>query len=330
MLEKYTTELTRVFRRAPTKHDAHERSRQVLLDMAGDAASLRASLAREIRKPGALNTRNFPSVGITIAHTPYFGLVANCFLSGETDLVANAIHHHGHMLLTTVTAFGPGYEHWRFTTPKMIDEHRELFSMGVIDRMQHHLGHTAFVDADMPHAVVTPPALTVTFALWSSKHPVTWREHAKRLPFVRGREQLFRKVSERLGLERALALNPVQYLDFHPVRDGFKGMRERIQYQRGPNEDFLCSFFHILQATNNEALGNVIEEQLRSGGPIDGPETIQRLLGDLRAERPIGARRTEGIHHLEHMNFKTSAIGEALAALERTTESRPALAAGGS
>jgi hypothetical protein len=286
--------------------------------MSGDPACLRAALAREIRKPGALNTRHYPSVGLTLAENPHFALITNCFLpapNGETDLVASAVHHHGHLLLTTVTTFGPGYEHWRFTTPKVLDQGRELFAMKVIDRLPHKAQHIAFVDADMPHAVVMPKSLTITFALWSSRFPVSWRDHVKRMRIFRGRQQQIAKLATRLGLARALAINPVVYFDYYPVQGGFKGMKERIQFERGPNEDFLCSFFHVLQETNNQSLGRVVDE-VRKREKIDNPEALSALLRDLYADRPIKGRLSEGVHHLDHMNFRTGAIERALAALE--------------
>lgn len=322
VLEKSVRELVRIFRAAPSPHHAHERSRQVLRDLSGSKASLNAALELEIRRPGGLSTRNFPAIGITIVNTPYFGLVANCFLPGlpgEAGVTANSIHHHGHMLLTTVTTFGPGYEHWRFTTPKLIDAEREVFSMKLLDREQHSVDHVAFVDEFIPHAVVVPPSLTVTFALWSSRHKVTWREHVKRLPLIRGREHVLRRVATRLGLAKRLAINTVRYFDYYPVREGFKGMKDRVQFERGPNADFLCSLFHVLQTTNNEDLARVIEERTRVGERVDNPDTLVRLLADLRAGRPISSRLSEGIHRLEHMNFSTSAIERTLAALDATS-----------
>ena len=283
--------------------------------MASDPSCLRAALELQIRKTDGLNARHYPSVGLTLASTPYFGLVTNCFApapNGEKGVVSSGVHHHGHLLLSTVNAFGPGYEHWRFTTPKLLDQKRELFSIKLVDREIHRPSHVAFVDADMPHAVVMPPSLTITFALWSSKHPVTWREHVKRLRILRGREDMLRKVVERLGISQALAVNTFKYVDYYPVEGGFKGMKERIQFALGPNEDFLPSFFHILQQTKNDELASVVADVV-SRAKVTNPDIVRSLVADLRSGRDIPYRFSPGIHRLDHMNFKTDAMECSLA-----------------
>lgn len=321
-LQRYVTELQKIFRRVPTKHMAHEQSRGVLLDMAADRECLRAAIAAELMRPGGLNTRHYPSVGFPIEHNPYFGLVVNCFLpllSGETDVTTNSIHHHGHMLLTTVTTFGPGYEHWRFTTPKSIDATRELFSIAFVDRETHRPGHVAFVDEFTPHAVLYPPSLTVTLALWSSRHEVSWRDHIKRVPAIEARSAQLLRMAKRFGLVQALRVNARSYFDYYPVQDGFRGMRDRIQFERGPNEDYLYTLFHILQQTGNEDLAP--DEQRRASLAIDNPRLVDQLVRDLQRGTPIGHRFSEGLHHLDHMNFKIQAIEHALDAAPRGPQS---------
>jgi hypothetical protein len=324
----YTKELVRIFRQARGKHEAHHRSRQVLLDMAGDSGCLRAALAAEIQRPGGLNTRHFPAVAVPIEYNVYFNLVMNCFLplpNGATDVTTNSIHHHGHLLLTTVTTFGPGYEHWRFTTPRTIDRERDLFSIEVIDREMHAPGHAAFVDSFMPHAVIFPPSLTVTFALWSSKNEVTWRDHLKRVRGLEARRESLRKIVRRLGLSAVLGVNDDGYLDFYPVQNGFKGMPKRIQFGRGPNEDFLHTLFHILQQTKNEDIAP--DEHLLSLMPVDNPFLVKELVREMKRGAPIRCRFSEGVHWLEHMNFSVQAIEQALEVVQRGRSSFDSIAA---
>jgi hypothetical protein len=317
-LQVYTTELAKIFRRVRNKRDAHNHSRSVLLDMAGDRACVRAALAGEIQRPGGLNTRHYPSVGIPITHNAYFNLVTNCFLplpTGATDVTTNSIHHHGHLLLTTVTAFGPGYEHWRFTEPRPIDSERDIFSFRVIDRAQHCSGHAAFVDSFMPHAVIYPSSLTVTFALWSSQNEVTWVDHLKRVRGLEARRESILRVVRRFGLSNLLRLNVDDYFDFYPVQNGFKGMRKRIQFERGPNEDYLYTLFHILQRTNNEDLAP--DDDLLSRVPVDNPGLVRTLARDMKRGVPIPCRFSQNLHWLDHMNFKTKSIEETLDVVKR-------------
>src|SRR5579862_3746967 len=102
------------------KYSAHERARAVLLDMAASPAVLTALLDRHLSGAGALGAGHYPVVSLDIETNAHFGLVANCWIplpDRDTNMTTKAIHHHGQLLLTTVTAFGPGYEHWMFTAP---------------------------------------------------------------------------------------------------------------------------------------------------------------------------------------------------------------------
>lgn len=312
-IEPYTATLRQIFKRARSKRDAHEQSGRVLLEMGADPACLRAALAAQVGRPGGLNARHYPSVGLPIEHNAYFNLVANCFLplpSRESDITCNSIHHHGNLLLSSVTAFGPGYEHWRFTAPTVIDRERELFSMKPIDRATHGLHDVTFVDSFMPHAVLYPPSLTVTFALWSSQYDVTWRERLKMVGPIRRRRQWLRKVAERLWLSKGLRINIEHYVDFYPTRHGFKGMRNRVQFAYGPNEDYLYTLFHIIQCTGNSDL--VFNVELRAGPALESPRLVEELVRALRKDVPVAPRFSEGLHRLDHMNFKTDAIERTL------------------
>jgi hypothetical protein len=330
-LQSCTNELLAIFRRAPSRHQAHEESRSVLLDMAGDPACLRAALAAEMARPGGLNTRHYPSVLLPIARNAYFDLVANCFLplpSGETDVTANSIHHHGHLLLTTATTFGPGYEHWRFTSPRPIPGAPDVFAIELRDREIHRLHHLAFVDSFMPHAVMFPPSLTVTFALWCSRDDVTWRDHVKRWRLVDAHGGWLKQAAHRFGLAGSLGMNVECYVDYYPVEHGFRGMPERIQFKRGPNEDFLHTFFHILQQTRNEDLA--LDDQLRARASLDNPSVVERLADDLRKGNPVAPRFSEGLHWLPHMNFKAHAIERSLSTVQGGAGATAAAAATGS
>jgi hypothetical protein len=323
-LRERIRDLTSIFRASRSKHEAHERSRDVLLEMAHNPRVFTEALIAHVREHHGLNGTNFPVVGVDIESNPYFELAANCFLphsGGRTDLTWNSVHHHGHLLLTTVTAFGPGYEHWRFTQPKLLDPERDLFTISVIDRKAHGPNDAAFVDAYMPHAVMYPQSLSVTFALWSSEGPVTWRDRAKRLPFVKGREDVFRRIASHLGISRSLGINVIRYFDYFPCDGGFKGMRERVQFQRGPNEDYLHSFFHVLQRTGNESVAAAISHQLSRPGELRNPAVVAALLKRLRAGVPIDSQLSKGVHEpMPHMNFPAAAIEHAVAGSAATLD----------
>jgi hypothetical protein len=314
-IARYTRALDRIFQ-THNKHEAHRHSSSVLQDLAADKAALTAILKRFVSSEKHLNTLNFPALGIDVALTPYYGLVVNCFFphpDGRTDLTANSVHHHGELLLTTVNGFGPGYEHWLFRKPQPIDPDRDLFRIEFDHRERHERGNLAFVDAYIPHAVMYPPGLSITFALWSSRQPVSWRDHVKRLSLFKGNEKRLRALARRLGLSKTLALKVASYYDYYPCEGGFRGMRERVQLERGPNEHFLYGLFHVLQQTHNEGLARDMGRVLQHGA-VDSPSLIRQLLAKLRHGEAIPYRYTDNLHlGVSHMQFPARAIEEAVA-----------------
>jgi hypothetical protein len=311
-LSPHIERLTRIFRRSPNKHEAHFRSREVLEEMACNPRVLAAVLEEYLAKPGVLNTRHYPVIGMEIELNPHYGLVANCWIplpDRRTDVSTKAIHHHGEMLLTTVTAFGPGYEHWTFSSPVPLDPERDLYAMELVGREPHPRGHAAFVDAYVPHLPLYPGAMTITFALWSHRRRTGWKDRMKRLSIFRGREDALRAAGARLGLSRALDLKVVDTFDFCPSTGGFRGMRERTEFARGPNEDFLYSLFHVLSESGHPELARSIEARLDE---VENRELVERLLRDLREGRPIEGRLSPGHFGQDSMNFTPQEIARAL------------------
>jgi hypothetical protein len=317
-VEKYIGALDGIFKSAPDKHEANYRSRPVLEEMSGDAAFFAEALELHLRTPGALDTKHYPVVGLNIELNPYYGLVANCWIplpDRQTDISTKSIHHHGNMLLSTVTAFGPGYEHWTFTRPEVLDEEAELYEMKLIESVPHPLHHVAFVDSYVAHLPFYPPETSITYALWSNKFPVTWKDHVKRLPVLQKNSEALRGLAVKAGLARKLDLKVVEYFDFYPTPEGFRGIRERNEFKRGPNEDYLYSLFHIIQATGNERLAPVVEELLESGETAENPQLVRRLLEDLRSGRSIEGRLSTMHYNIEGANFTREEAARALAAL---------------
>ena len=255
-------------------------------------------------------------VGFEIASTPDFELVANAWLplpNGDTNVSTKSIHHHGEMLLSTATIFGPGYEHWTLTGPQRLDEERPLYSMELVERGRHAHGHCAFVDAYVAHLPLYPPELTITLCLWSTRSATTWRDSLKRVPLLRNNRARLRRMVTRLGLARALEVKNVSYFDYYPTPEGFVGMEDRDEFPYGPNEDYLHSLFHVLQATGNDALGEVIEERLEAG-TVENPGEIRELLSRLRAGDAIAPRLSPGHYGVPEANFPSEAIEQALVA----------------
>lgn len=311
----YTDRLDTIFRSAPSKHAAHERSAEVIAELAADPEFLTAALADHLAKPDSLSAQNYPVVGLTVESNPYYDLVVNCWIplpSGETDVSTKAIHHHGELLLTTATMFGPGYEHWMLARPELIDESQSLYKMPLLGSGIHGLHELAFVDAYVAHVPLYPSSLTITVCLWSSRSQKTWRDSLKRVGFLKQRAAGLRRLAARAGLAKALELKVIDTFDFRPAEGGFVGMKERDEFPRGPNADHLRSLFHILQETGNAELGEIVERRLADGDVAD-PELVRELLQKLASGEPIEGRLSDGHYGVAHANFRRADIERALA-----------------
>lgn len=315
--EKYLDDLKQIFINAKDKHEANYRSNQVLADMSGDPEFFRDSLKWHLQKKGSLNTLHYPTVGLDIEVNEYFTLVANCWIplpDRATDISTKAIHHHGDMLLTTVTAFGTGYEHWMFETPAVVDADKEIYQLKVLEHAPHPRHHVAFVDAYIAHLPLYPPDLTVTYALWSSRFPTTWKDRLKRMPLLQQNAKRLRAAGVKVGLAKQLELKVVEYFDFYPTCDGFRGIRERREFERSTNEDYLAGLFHVIQGTGNENLAPVIREKLSSNEKIDNRKMVEDLTRDLESGKRIEPGFSTKHYGIEGANFTRD---ELLAAIDR-------------
>ncbi len=316
-MNQYLDALKKIFTSSRDKHEANYRSRSVLEDMSGDPEFFTAALAKHLQAPDSLNTRHYPVVGIDIELNHLFGLVANCWIplpDRATNISTKAIHHHGEMLLSTVTAFGPGYEHWTFKKPELVDADTEKYSLAIIERAPHPLHHVAFVDSYVAHLPFYPGAVTITYALWSSRFPSGWKDRVKRMPLLQKNAANLRKIAARAGVAKQLDLKVVEYFDFYPTAEGFCGIKDRKEFERGPNTDYLPSLFQVIQETGNERLAPLIRKRLNSGESLDNPQLIKELLLRLEQGLAIEGRLSPTHYGIERANFTRQAIEQALAA----------------
>lgn len=311
--EYHALQIGRIFDRMRDRREAHRLAAPLLEELSADPRMLTEALGRCLSHPSFLNTRHYPVIAIPIAESPHFTLVANCWLplpNSETNLSTKAIHHHGILLLTTVTAFGPGYEHWMFERPQLTTN--GLYATRLLDRSRHHPHHALFVDSYVAHCPFYPPSLSITFALWSSKNSSSWLDAVRRWRLAqRYRSQLVR-LAQRLGQTESLGINVIQDFDFFPVDGGLRALRDRIEFDLGSNIDFLYSLFHVLQLTGNEGLASIVRERLAKRWPIENRPLVERLLQILERGETIRPRLSSGHYDIPHSNFSREAILQAL------------------
>src|SRR5689334_4446424 len=100
--------LRKTFSDKRDKYAAHEAARPILQQLASSPEAFGEILRRHLQTADAFDRMHYPVVSLEIETNRHFGLVANCWIplpNRDTDMSTKAIHHHGSMLLTTVTSF---------------------------------------------------------------------------------------------------------------------------------------------------------------------------------------------------------------------------------
>lgn len=312
VVEQAVEALRQIFARHKDKRTAHAESRTVLEQLSRDPAFLRGILARYLSVPANYDRGHYPVIALPIAINPDFELVANCWIplpNRDVTLSTKAIHHHGNMLLSTVTVFGPGYEHWLFSAPRLVDAERELYQFDVIEAAPHPAHHVAFVDDHLAHVPLYPVDLSITVALWSNQFPTTWKDRVKRIELLKRHERLLKRSAKSMGLAEALDLKILEYFDFYPTEGGFRGMKTREEFRLGPTQDHLQSLFHIMQRTGNGELADIAA---RHTSAVGHSALLAQLIADLRAGRPIEGKLSPGHYDVSFANFHRQQIERSL------------------
>jgi hypothetical protein len=154
--------------------------------------------------------------------------------------------------------------------------------------------------------------MTITFALWSSKFQSNWKDRVKRVPLLQKNSARLKQLAMQVGLTKQLDLKVVEYFDFYPTAAGFCGIRNREEFERGPNSDYLYSLFHVIQKTGNDSLVPLIKDQL--GQHLENPQLLQELIRKMESGEPIEGRLSPTHYGIARANFTKQELEAALAA----------------
>ncbi|MEP6705440.1 MAG: hypothetical protein ABJB34_11600, partial [Acidobacteriota bacterium] len=162
-----------------------------------------------------------------------------------------------------------------------------------------------------------PPDLTITYALWSSRFPTTWKDKVKRMPLLRKYSSRLKSIAAKLGAAKQLDLKIVEYFDFYPTSDGFRGIRQREEFPRSTNDDYLASLFHVMQQTDNAHLASTVRATMDSAKlSVDTP-LLPGYLNDLEKGNTIAGRLSPGHFNVPRANFSKDEILAAIYAQDR-------------
>lgn len=250
-LNHYVSAIAKIFKEEKDRYEAHKKAAPVLKQMGADREVLFDVFRKNLLDDNFINKpRHYPTIAFEIFQDENVGISGNCFMplpDRTTDLSFQSIHHHGKLLLTTVAAFGPGYESIVFKKGFEINKERQTASMQIEKQYQFGPGNLEFVDSDQPHVVFFPKDASITFAMWAYARQNAATQTLKNNPLIKKFKEPIRKGLKALGLLDKAGVNLVENFDFYPEKKEIKVLKNRINFQEGSNENFLTNVFYVLQ-----------------------------------------------------------------------------------
>ena len=304
------------------KRSFHFAAHQHLLSASKSTNFLSEIVLANLVKPNFFNQEHYPHPSFPIFRNPSFELVANCWIPYSDkglEISTKSLHHHGDMLLSTITIFGAGYNHWLFKPCSISSDVDHLYNLELIDFSRHSLNHIAFVDSHFIHVPMYPNELSITLALWTSSTTTTRLDKIKAKPFISKNTKLFRNIISSLGLSSFFKVKSLSNLDFYPIEGGFKLIPDRrlTEYSRGPIEHRIQTIFSILQSIFGSTIFDLIDlHSIVLQDLKDNPSQLKfalELLQSLRDEIPIPPILTPDLHiGKQYSNFTTHQVFNSL------------------
>lgn len=296
-LDEYIADISKVFRENQDRYKAHELSRPILAELGKDISFFHQIVDKSIARPGFFDQKRItPVVAFDIEVNEMYSLIAHCWLPQpdlDVEMTNQSIHHHGDLLLTSLAAFGPGYESILFKENFSFDKKTYEAKMEIDKIYKNPYMNIEFVEKYTPHVVFYPDSLSITYALWSN-YKAKGTEKLRNSGFIQRNKKKLRKLIDQLNLASVLGLNPYQFVDFYPEDGKVYVMKDRIRYPVGSKKSFAFGFFNVLSGTgyNNFA-------HLESCISKEGDNVLYRNL----LERFKGGESMEDFYEESHLNI---------------------------
>lgn len=225
---------------------AHQEAGKLLQSLTGNLDFFEDAVLDYVSRPGfSSKSRINPVVGLNLIEGPLYTLVAHCWIprpDGNCDLSHQSIHHHGKLLLTSLAAFGSGYESILFQKGYVRNgDHCTLMPQKIY---RAEKGCLEFIDTFTPHVVFYPQEISVTYALWSQESKDIF------LPLksvLKPWKVPLKKALSAMGLSSRIGLNEVVDFDFTVQNGKVNLLEKRIMYPAGTQKNFAEAFFFSLQ-----------------------------------------------------------------------------------
>jgi len=301
---------------AHSKKDFHFQAHKHLLAAAKSKSFLNELIIKNLVQPNFFNQSHYPVPSFPVFRNAEYELVVNCWIpypDKSIEISTKSLHHHGPMLLSTITIFGPGYQHWLFKPAKNVDGTKCILDL--IDYNQHGLYHIAFVDAFHVHVPMYPKELSLTLALWTSSQKSSVLDHLKSQPFISKNKLILSQLISKLGMSKLLRVKQLKNLDYYPVTNGFTtiNFRSDTEYCRGPVEHRIQTLFSIIQNTIGPDIFNMVDLQSIISNEFNSSPQLRSLslkfANSLKQGITILPILTPGLHTNQQLsNFSSQQI----------------------
>lgn len=249
-LDGYLEQLRIIFRENDYRL-AHQKSRNIMLAMAKDENVLFDIIKKNLSAPGFfLQKRINPVIAFEIEKNKHFSITAHCWMplpDKATDTTHQSVHHHGRLLLTSVSPIGEGYESVIFKKNYFLNKETGSARMAIEKIYKNPRYNIEFIDSHTPHVVFYPNDFSITYAMWSYDKKDGILATLRQSKFVQSNKKLISGVLGKLRLSKKIGVNVVEYFDFYPENKQMHAMQERVMYPVGSNENFVHNVFYILQ-----------------------------------------------------------------------------------
>ena len=230
---------------------AHSKAKDILLEMAKNKNVLFDIIRQNLSSPGFFSQKRInPVIAFEITKDKDFSITAHCWMplpDRATDITHQSVHHHGRLLLTSVSPIGEGYESIIFKKGYSLDKEAGLARMS-IDKIYKNPQHNIeFIDSDTPHVVFYPKDFSITYAMWSYDKKDGFAASIRQSKIVQSNKKFILKILDKLGVSKKIGVNVLEYFDFYPADEKLHAMQNRVMYPVGSNENFVHNVFYILQ-----------------------------------------------------------------------------------
>ena len=307
-LNQFISEISAIFKAEKDRYEAHKKAAPILKQMGADKEVLFDIFRKNLSNDEFINrVRHYPTLAFEIHQDKNVAINGNCFMplpdrSGELSF--QSIHHHGKLLLTTVAAFGPGYESILFKKGFTIDKENQTASMSIEKNYQFVNGNLEFIDADQPHIVFFPSDASITYAMWAYSRQNSFVKALKDNVVIKKFKGSIRKVLNNLGLLKSIGINAIENLDFYPEKGQIRVLKNRLGFKEGTNENFLTNVFYVLQKAGFKDHDFLIE--LKKKHPSKA--YLQKLIDKLLDDEPIKDEFYDFHKNVKFVNLSKSEI----------------------